>query len=266
MKQIILLTILSVITLISLGQTAGLDIKSTQKSLTKMNDSLYISQFEVTNKQYSIFLNHLKERMQTEDYLSCQIDSSKWNENSPYNEPFVKYYHTHPAFAKYPVVNISYESAMRFCDWLTDMYNSNNNRKFKKVKFRLPTEKEWIAAANCGNPSAVYPWDGNELTNKKGLLRCNFIRAAEDTMGVAGMLHDNAEITAPVKSYWPNKNGIYNMSGNVAEMIAEKGKTMGGSWLDTADAMKINSEGKFAICHTPMPTIGFRFVMVLIEK
>ena len=56
------------------------------------------------------------------------------------------------------------------------------------------------------------------------------------------------------------------MSGNVAEMIAEKGKTMGGSWLDEADAMKIEGLGKFATFSNPMPTIGFRFVMVIIEK
>ena len=266
MKQITFLAIFSVLSLLTNGQADGLNIRSTQKSLAKITDSLYFSRYEVTNDQYSIFLKHLKEGKQAAEYQSAQIDTAKWRDLTAYNEPFVKYYHTHPAYATYPVVNISFEGATLFCEWLTDQYNSSVKRKFKKVKFRLPTEEEWIAAAKGGNPAAIYPWEGNELQTKKGLFRCNFIRAADDTMGVAGNLNDNAEITAPAKSYWPNSYGIYSMSGNVAEMIAEKGKTMGGSWLDKAEAMKIESIGKFATFETPMPTIGFRFVMVLIEK
>ena len=36
-------------------------------------------------------------------------------------------------------------------------------------------------------------------------------------MGVAGSLNDNADITAPVFSYWPNDYGLSNMAGNVSE-------------------------------------------------
>jgi sulfatase modifying factor 1 len=266
MKQLTFFAIFSVLRLLASGQANVLNIKSTQKSLAKINDSLFFSRFEVTNNQYSIFLKHLKEGKQAAEYQTGQIDTAKWRDLSAYNEPFVKNYHTHPAYANYPIVNISFEGATLFCEWLTDQYNSNEKRKFKKVKFRLPTREEWIAAAKGGTPDAIYPWEGNEMMTKNGLFRCNFIRAADDTMGVAGKLNDNADITAPSNWYWPNKYGLYNMSGNVAEMIAEKGKTMGGSWLDEADAMKIEGLGKFATFSNPMPTIGFRFVMVIIEK
>ena len=36
-------------------------------------------------------------------------------------------------------------------------------------------------------------------------------------MGVAGNLNDNADITAPVRSFWPNDYGLYCMAGNVSE-------------------------------------------------
>jgi formylglycine-generating enzyme required for sulfatase activity len=85
-------------------------------------------------------------------------------------------------------------------------------------------------------------------------------------MGVAGFNNDNADITAPVKSYEPNTFGLYNMSGNVAEMLFEKGKTKGGSWLDSAEAMKIASNGKFAQYSQPCPAIGFRVFMEVLEK
>ncbi len=37
---------------------------------------------------------------------------------------------------------------MEYCNWLTEKYNGNTGKKkFKKVKFRLPTLKEWQIAA-----------------------------------------------------------------------------------------------------------------------
>ena len=40
-------------------------------------------------------------------------------------------------------------------------------------------------------------------------------------MGVAGNLNDNADITAPVRSFWPNDYGLYNMAGNVSEWVMD---------------------------------------------
>ena len=54
----------------------------------------------------------------------------------------------------------------------------------------------------------------------QGMIRANFVRGKGDFMGIAGSLNDNADITAPVKSYWPNDFGLYNCAGNVAEMVA----------------------------------------------
>jgi hypothetical protein len=40
-------------------------------------------------------------------------------------------------------------------------------------------------------------------------------------MGVSGWLNDNADITAPVISYFPNDYGLYNMAGNVHEWVMD---------------------------------------------
>jgi|SRR5690554_1380513 len=266
MKQLTFTILLFTIGLFLQAQPSDFDIKATQKTLAKINDSLYASKTEVTNKQYTTFLNLLKQDNQTDKYITAKIDSAKWSDKHTYNEPYVQYYHTHPAYADYPVVNISYEGATLFCEWLTEQYNSNDKRKFKKVKFRLPTKDEWITAAKGGNPTATYPWDGKDLQTKNGSFHCNFKRAASDTLGIAGKMNDNADITAPVQSYWPNKYGLYNMSGNVAEMLADKGHTKGGSWLDTAEAMKIDGKSKYSSFDSPKPTIGFRYFMEVIEK
>ena len=52
-------------------------------------------------------------------------------------------------------------------------------------------------------------------------MLANFKRGRGDNMGVAGQLNDNAEITAPVYSYWPNDYGLYNMAGNVSEWVMD---------------------------------------------
>jgi formylglycine-generating enzyme required for sulfatase activity len=53
------------------------------------------------------------------------------------------------------------------------------------------------------------------------LILANFKRASGDNMGVGGGLNDKADITAPVRSYQPNDFGLYNMSGNVNEWVAD---------------------------------------------
>ena len=49
----------------------------------------------------------------------------------------------------------------------------------------------------------------------------NFKKSRGDNMGVAGNLNDNADITAPVRSFWPNDYGLYNMAGNVSEWVMD---------------------------------------------
>jgi hypothetical protein len=47
------------------------------------------------------------------------------------------------------------------------------------------------------------------------------MRGRGDYMGVAGSLNDNADVTAPVFSYWPNDYGLYNMAGTVSEWVMD---------------------------------------------
>jgi formylglycine-generating enzyme required for sulfatase activity len=178
--------------------------------------------------------------------------------------PYAEYYHKHPAYKDYPVVNISHDAAILFCEWLTNDYNASPDRKFKKVKFRLPTEQEWITAAQGGDINAIYPWQGKELLDKKGNYRCNFLKPDNKSNGIAGSVNDAADITAPVKSYSPNKFGLYNMCGNVAEMLLDKSYVKGGSWNDKAEFITILSKQDYD--GTAKRTVGFRYFVDIIEN
>jgi formylglycine-generating enzyme required for sulfatase activity len=257
---------------------AILNAKTIDKKLARVSDSLYAYKYETTNGEYNIFLSELK-KTDPSLYDKCIVDSANWPLR--YGEPMRIYYHRHPAYTHYPVLNITYESAQEYCRWLTHLYNNDIKREFQKVQFVLPTEEQWMRAAEAGRSQAIFPWGNYYLRNKNGQFMCNFKHINEasvyrdkngqpaiaDTaafsMAITGGLNETVYYTANVHSYYPNDFGIYNMCGNVAEMILEKGLTKGGSWNSYGGEIAIRNIGKYS---GASPETGFRVFMRVIEK
>lgn len=101
-------------------------------------------------------------------------------------------------------------------------------------RFRLPTEAEWEYAAkayienreyNTIRGRKKYSWNGRYTRDRSkrraGDQLANFKQGKGDYSGLAGWSNDGADITIKVKSYDPNAFGLYDMSGNVAEWVAD---------------------------------------------
>ena len=101
-------------------------------------------------------------------------------------------------------------------------------------KFRLPTEVEWefAAKATIGNREynnirgrKKYAWDGKYTRDNskryKGDQLANFKQRKGSYSGLAGWSEDGSDIPISIKSYPPNAYGLYDMSGNVAEWVAD---------------------------------------------
>ena len=126
-----------------------------------------------------------------------------------FNDPMMHKYFSHPGYADYPVVGITWEQAHAFCDWRTKFFNAHS--KYGAQDYRLPTEAQWEYAARGGRKMAMYPWGGNYARDAKGCFFANF----KPYRG--GYNDDTGTTTMKVAQFRPNDFGLFDMGGNVAE-------------------------------------------------
>lgn len=210
----------------------------------------YIFKTEIPNFHYREYLFKLEMVGKKNEAKAAQPNSKVWKEIDGDSGSFQNEYFTSPGFLMYPVVGVSYEQANDYCKWLEGIYNEQLAGK-AVVEVRLPTEAEWMQAARGKKTNAKYPWGGPYARGKKGYL-ANF--KAREGFPQGGV------ITSEVYSFTPNDNGLNNMSGNVAEMVAEQGISKGGSWNSTEEFIEIKSRENYT---EPSAMLGFRPVIVV---
>jgi formylglycine-generating enzyme required for sulfatase activity len=159
-----------------------------------------------------------------------------------------------------PVVNVSFDEAQRYLAWLT---------KISGKPYRLLTEAEYEYAARAGTPTA-YPWGDDVGENNANCLGC-------------GSPWDGKR-TAPVGSFPPNRYGLYDMVGNVWELVEDcyhadydhapvdgsvwnggdctQHRARGGSFTGIPDDIRSANRGR-AANGDRSPVIGFRVARAL---
>lgn len=202
--------------------------------------AFYLYKNETTNGEYQQFLDDLKKAGKTTELEIARIQSEKWKESDITGSNLYE-----PA-TEYPVVNISREGAELYCKWLENKLNTEAAGKQTYI-VRLPTSLEWEYAARGGIKSSPYPWYGPYVRNSKGCYLAQF-RALGLVLG-----------PTKVRSYYANLYGLFNMAGNVAEMVSDTNFTHGGSWNSTEYYLQVESLEPLKVG----PTVGFRPLLII---
>ena len=144
-----------------------------------------------------------------------------------------------------PAVKVSWEDAIKFCNWLSrqaglpEFYHEKNGgflaNPATNTGYRLPTEAEWAYAARAHGRSELlkYPWSGNfpPQTVTGNFADSQIADAIADSLKG---YNDGYRGSAPVGSFASDKNGLFDIGGNVSEWVHDYYSI--GGYTDTKSA------------------------------
>jgi formylglycine-generating enzyme required for sulfatase activity len=178
------------------------------RTRVQIDRPFWIGQMEVTNRQYQVFDPSHDSRV--ESRFAMQFGVRGFYVNGP----------------DQPVVRVSWQRAMDFCDWLS---------RRTSLRFSLPTEAQWEYACRAGTETAFHfgsvDADFSPHANLADAMLTEFVchpykkhreplpdpSPYDDWIPKDSRYNDGGFLSEPGGRYPPNIWGLYDMHGNVAE-------------------------------------------------
>jgi formylglycine-generating enzyme len=170
--------------------------------------AFYLGVTEVTRGQFRRFVHAARYKTEAE---SDGKGGSGWNEEKKNFEQDPRYTWLNPGFEQtdlHPVVNVSWNDAVAFCEWLT---------RVEGQTYRLPTEAEWEYACRAGTRTKYFSGDDAESLATVANVADATARMKYPDWTWAIAARDGFVYTAPAAQFLPNAFGLYDMHGNVWE-------------------------------------------------
>ncbi|MFC0677622.1 formylglycine-generating enzyme family protein [Lysobacter korlensis] len=144
-----------------------------------------------------------------------------------------------------PVVHVSAKDATAYAEWLSAQTGH---------EYRLPSEAEFEYALRAGS-TGVFPWGDGAPPPRSG----NYTGALDESPSGRGWRNafagygDDAWGPAAVGRYVPNRYGLHDMAGNVAEWVADcwhdsyrRAPRGGEAWFNPGCRMRVVRGGSWA--------------------
>jgi formylglycine-generating enzyme required for sulfatase activity len=209
----------------------------------KISDKLAFVTTEITKAQYAKFVaatNRESSKCKHEGGNANSFFSIKSWEKPHFDQEL-----------NHPVICVSWQDAKSYAEWLSQQAG---------MTFRLPKKSEWLIVAGIQNnpftackTANVSAEESSKIRNKDDKYECD----------------DRFMFTAPVATFSANKQGLYDIQGNVSEWLlncetssCENVVAVGSSWFDGKTLNKIDKE-QFLRASYGYSYVGFRLVQEL---
>ncbi len=214
----------------------------------------WMSRREITNRQYQSFDPDHDSRYEFGDFLCFSLEDRGFPTNGDAQ----------------PVLRVSYQQARQFCRWLSDKTGRT---------VALPSAIQWEFAARAGNNSPDFYFgdlDTDFSVHANLSDQTNFSiptyrpwslpsGAISPWRPAETRFNDGYRATAPVGTFRPNRWGLFDMFGNVAEWVAGSdapgsASAVGGSFNSRPQAARFGAAKQYPL-DQPVYDIGFRIIL-----
>lgn len=156
-----------------------------------------------------------------------------------------------------PVVNVNFDDAVAFAEWLTER-EKKSGRLPQGVRYQLPDGEEWTTFAKCGD-RRKYPWGDNWPPKNENYC------GQENSEGSIPSYTDYYRASCAVINSGKNDWGLYGVGGNVWEWTSETDSDgerfiRGGSWR-TYNEEHLTCDYRHKTSDKRRDDVGFRLIL-----